>query len=74
MSNPTAVYVTLEAGEYVRRFDGDAVETLDGYVWVGNDDGDPVGKVYGPMPPARARKLGQQMAADRRLELVIENP
>jgi hypothetical protein len=74
MSGPTAVYVTLEAGEYRRRSDGDVLETMDGYVWVGDDDGEPIGKVYGPMPPGRARTLGQQMAADRRLELVIENP
>jgi len=69
----TAVYVSIEPGEYTRRTDGDVIETTDGYVWAGADDGDPVGKVYGPMAPARARELGRRMAADRRLELVIEN-
>jgi hypothetical protein len=68
----TAVYVSIEAGEYARR-DGDVIETTDGYVWAGNDDGDPVGKVYGPMAPSKARELGRRMSADRRLELVIEN-
>lgn len=73
MSKPTAIYVSLEAGEYVRRFDGDVIETLDGYVWAGDDDGEPMGKVYGPMAPSQARRLGERMAADRRLELVVEN-
>jgi hypothetical protein len=73
MSRPTAVYVSIEAGEYVRRYDGDVLETVDGYVWAGDDDGEPLGKVYGPMAPAAARKLGERMANDRRLELVVEN-
>jgi len=73
MSKPTAVYVSIETGEYVRPYDGDVLETVDGYVWAGDDDGEPVGRVYGPMAPGKARELGRRMATDRRLELVVEN-
>mgnify|MGYP001767277465 CR=1 FL=1 len=43
------------------------------YVFVGDDDAEPIGKVYTTHSHALAQDLGRRIATDRRLELVDES-
>jgi len=68
MSTTTAVFVSADLD--IDR-DGDEIQIYN--VFVGDDDGEPTGKVYVVRRGADAAfELGRKIAADRRLELVID--
>ena len=68
MSTTTAVFLSADVDI---DFDGDEIQTFN--VYVGDDDGEPTGKVYTVRRGYDAAfALGRKIAADRGLELVID--
>jgi hypothetical protein len=67
LSNATAIYLDRDT-DVDTRDSGDEIDIWT--VCAGDDDGEPVGKIYTCRSSAAAWKLANNMARDRRLEIV----
>ena len=69
MSKATAIYFGADTD--IDTYDsGDEIDIF--YVYAGDDDAEPIGKVYTSRNFKRMRTLAENMAAERKLELVID--